>query len=287
MLLVYKEPSLSLRTVLLATTGHLFPIFHTGSKEWTHVSLPVAIFAICLWLNLGTSLAIACNSLYSYPFFRLSVNICGIWQQSFVLSKTLQNEMHPRLRYANSYMASSRFVYLPSITFKYFLETFETFKCLACCSLSGRSDFVEYLTDSVPVRNSFLHLQTVLNIIKSLIRPIRPNLPLSSVNICITEFCANFYKSFSFFTILNPFHNHFFFTTVFSPGELKKQFRPLHLLHLDLYQTCLSNEIGLKQSILNRTYPTYMKLLEIEIPNIIPLPHIYNFSLKSKKKIII
>lgn len=30
-----------------------------------------------------------------------------------------------------------------------------------------------------------------------------------------------------------------------------------------------------------------MKLLEIEIPNIIPLPHIYNFSLKSKKKIII
>lgn len=195
--------------------------------------------------------------------------------------------MHPRRRYANSYMASSRFVYLPSITFKYFLETFETFKCLACCSLSGRSDFVEYLTDSVPVRNSFLHLQTVLNIIKSLIRPIRPNLPLSSVNICITECCANFYKSFSFFTILNLFHNHFFYTTVFSPGELKKQFRPLHLLHLDLYQTCLSNEIGLKQSILNRTYPTYMKLLEIEIPNIIPLPHIYNFSLKSKKKIII
>lgn len=165
--------------------------------------------------------------------------------------------MHPRRRYANSYMASSRFVYLPSITFKYFLETFETFKCLACCSLSGRSDFVEYLTDSVPVRNSFLHLQTVLNIIKSLIRPIRPNLPLSSVNICITECCANFYQSFSFFTILNPFHNHFFYTTVFSPGELKKQFRPLHLLHLDLYQTCLSNEIGLKQSILNRTYPTY------------------------------
>lgn len=116
--------------------------------------------------------------------------------------------MHPRRRYANSYMASSRFVYLPSITFKYFLETFETYKCLACCSLSGRSDFVEYLTDSVPVRNSFLHLQTVLNIIKSLIRPIRPNLPLSSVNICITEFCANFYKSFSFFTILNPFHNN-------------------------------------------------------------------------------
>lgn len=121
-------------------------------------------------------------------------------------------------------LASSRIVYLPSITFKYFLETFETFKCLACCSLSGRSDFAAYLMDSVPVRNSFLHLQTVLNIKKSLIRPIRPNLPLSSVNICITEFCANFYKSLSFFTILNPFHNHFFFTTVFSPGELKKQF---------------------------------------------------------------
>lgn len=169
--------------------------------------------------------------------------------------------MHPRRRYANSYMASSRFVYLPSITFKYFLETFETFKCLACCSLSGRSDFAAYLMDSVPVRNSFLHLQTVLNIIKYPIRPIQPTLPFSSVNICITEFCTNFYISFSFFTILNPFHNHFFLTTVFSPGELKKQFykivRPLHLLHLDRYHTCLSDEIGLKQSILNRTYPTY------------------------------
>lgn len=168
--------------------------------------------------------------------------------------------MHPRRRYANSYMASSRFVYLPSITFKYFLETFETFKCLACCSLSGRSDFTAYLTDSVPVRNSFLHLQTVLNVIKYLNRPIRPTLPFSSVNICITEFCANFYISFSFFTILNPFHNHFFNNSV-QPRWAKKQFykivRPLHLLHLDRYQTCLSDEIGLKQSILNRTYPTY------------------------------
>lgn len=81
---------------------------------------------------------------------------------------------------------------------------------------------------------------------------------LSSVNICITEFCANFYISFS-----SLFSTRFttFFPTVFSPGELKNQFykivRPLHLLHLDRYQTCLSDEIGLKQSILNRTYPTF------------------------------
>lgn len=209
--MLYKEPSLSLRTVLAVSNFSYWfervnPCFVTSSN---------LIFAICLWMNLGDIFSTVCTCT------RFSV-IC-----KYMRYPTGRNLSYFRFgmkctRYSDmlTALASSRIVYLPSLS-NISLRLLRHLNALPLAVSQVGQILLHIWRTLFPVRNSFLHLQTVLNVIKYLNRPIRPTLPFSSVNICITEFCANFYTSFSFFTILNPFHNHFFYNSV-QPRWAKK-----------------------------------------------------------------
>lgn len=105
-----------------------------------------------------------------------------------------QNEIHLHQRYANG-LAISHTVHLKLFPYIWYI-------CLACHSHMSAT-FDVSLTNFVPDNFLYLHLRFVS--LNTLLDPLTfPNSVKKKSALPKTEFCANLYWIFYFFTILNP-----------------------------------------------------------------------------------